>query len=118
MKPRDSGFRSRPRRTPQQRAELLAHYRRCGLSQRDFVQRFGLGLSSLTKWLREPRQTDVKPPEPIGAELFQEVKLNPHCGTTCWAAEVALADGAVRRLSLQADAAWAAELLHALCRPC
>lgn len=111
-------LRSRRRRTPQQRAELLTQYRRSGLSQRDFVQSHGLGLSTLTQWLRTERRTGVKPPERNDAVPFQEVNLSPPFRPTGWAAEVALADGAVLRLSAQADVAWATELCQALRRPC
>ena len=111
-------FRSRRRRTPQQRAELLTQYRRSGLSQRDFVQSHGLGLSTLTKWLRVERLADVEPPERNDSVPFQEVNLRPPFHPTGWAAEVALADGAVLRLSAQADATWATELLLVLRRPC
>lgn len=118
MKHSDSDFRSRRRRTPQQRAELLTQYRRSGSSQRDFVQSHGLGLSTLTKWLREERLTELKPPERNDSVPFQEVNLRPQFSPTGWAAEVALTDGAVLRLGAQASVAWAAELLHALRRPC
>ena len=111
-------FRSRPRRTPQQRAELLAQYRRSGLSQRDFVQSHGLGLSTLTQWLRGERLADVEPLERNDAVPFQEVNLRPAFRPPGWAAEVALADGAVLRLSAHADATWATELLLVLRRPC
>jgi hypothetical protein len=77
-----------------------------------------LGLSTLTKWLREERRTGVKPPARNSSVPFQEVNLRPQFGTANWAAEVALADGAVLRLSAQADVAWATELLQVLRRPC
>lgn len=118
MKQRHSGFRSRRRRTPQQRAALLTRYRRSGLSQRDFVQSHSLGLSTLTKWLREERLSGVKPARRNGSVPFQEVKLRPRFSPTGWAAEAALVDGTVLRFSTQADAAWATELLEALRRPC
>jgi transposase-like protein len=118
MKRQYSDLHTRRRRTPQQRAELLTQYRRSGLSQRDFIQSHGLGLSTLTKWLREERRTGVKPPERDGAVPFQEVNLRPLLGTASWAAEVALADGAVLRLGAQASVAWATALLQALRRSC
>lgn len=118
MKPQYSDLHTRRRRTPQQRAELLIQYRRSGLSQRDFVQSHGLGLSTLTKWLRAERRTGGKPPPQRGVVPFQEVNLRPPFGAASWAAEVALADGAVLRLSAQADAMWATALLRALPRPC
>lgn len=118
MKQPHSDNRSRRRRTPRQRAELLTQFRRSGLSQRDFVPSHGLGLSTLTKWLREERRTGVKPSERADAVPFQEVNLRPQFRPPGWAAEVALADGAVLRLSAHAEAAWGAELLQALRRPC
>lgn len=118
MKLKYPGFRSRRRRTPQQRAELLTQYWRSGLSQRDFVQSHGLGLSTLIKWLRAERRTDVEPPERNDSVPFQEVNLRPQFRPTGWVAEVALADGAVLRLSAHADATWATELMQALRRPC
>ena len=111
-------FRSRRRHTPQQRAELLTGYRRSGLSPRDFVQYHGLGLSTLTQWLREERLTGVQPPERNGSVSFQEVNLSPPFGTASGAAEVALADGTVLRLSAQAAATWVTSLLQAWRRPC
>lgn len=118
MKQQDPNLRARRRRTPPQRAELLTQYRRSGLSQRDFVQSRGLGLSTLTKWLREERRTGGQPPGRNGAVPFQEVSLPPQFNSPGWAAEVALTDGAVLRLGAQASGAWAAELLQALRRPC
>ena len=119
MKQNDPGLRSRRRRrTPQQRAALLTQYRRSGLSQRDFVQSNGLGLSTPTKWLRGQRLAAVAPPARNDAVPFQEVKLPPPFRPTGWAAEVTLADGAVLRLSAQADVVWATELFQALRRPC
>jgi transposase-like protein len=118
MKNNNPGFRSRQHHTPQQRAELLTRYRRSGLSQRDFVQSHGLGLSTLTQWLREERLSGVTRFGQKGSVPFQEVTLRPQFRPTGWAAEVALADGAVLRLSAQADVAWATELFQALRRPC
>lgn len=119
MKEHDAGFRSRRQRhTPQQRAALLTQYRRSGLAQRAFVEVHGLGLSTLTKWLREARPTGVKTAGRKSSPLFQAVNLSPMFGASAWAAEVALADGVVLRLSAQTDVAWAAELLQSLRRPC
>ena len=118
MKQRNPGFRSRRRHTAQQSVELLTQYRRGGLSQREFVQRHGLGLSTLGKWLREERQTGVKTFKGKRSNPFQAVNLSPLFGTASWAAEIALTDGALLRLNGQADTAWAAELLQALRRPC
>jgi len=118
MKQKCPGLRSRRRRTPQQRTELLTQYRRSGLSQRDFVKSHGLGLSTLTKWLGEERLSGVQPDGRNGAVPFQEVNLRPPFSSPGWAAEVALTDGAVLRLNVQTDPAWVAELLPALRQPC
>jgi len=118
MKHQYPDLRTRRRRTPQERAELLTQYRRSGLSQRDFVQSHDLGLSTLTKWLREERLSGVKPSGRNGAVPFQEVNLRPQFSSTGWAAEVALTNGAVLRLSAQASVAWATELLQVLRRSC
>lgn len=118
MKQKYPGFRSRRWRTPQQRAELLTQYRCSGLSQREFVQSHGLGLSTLNKWLREERLADGKTPDRKDSVPFQEVNLRPQFRPAGWAAEVALADGAMLRLSAHADATWATELVRALRRPC
>ena len=118
MKHNAPDFRSRRRRTPRQRAELLTQYGRGGLSQRDFAQFPGLGLSTLTKWLREECLTGVKTPERNDSVSFQEVNLSPQFSSAGWAAEVALVDGAVLRLGRHADAVWATALLQPLRRPC
>jgi hypothetical protein len=68
--------------------------------------------------LRVERLTDGEPSERNDSVPFQEVNLRPPFRPTGWAAEVALADGAVLRLSAQADATWATELMQALRRPC
>lgn len=118
MKRQPPDFRSRHRHTPRQRTELLTQYRRSGLSQRDFVQSHGLGLSTLTQWLRQERLSGIQPDGRNGAVPFQEVSLRPQFSSTGWAAEVALRDGAVLRLGAQASVAWATELLQVLRRPC
>ena len=44
------------RRTPAQRQQVLADYRRSGLSQQAFATRAGVGVSTLQLWLRQERQ--------------------------------------------------------------
>ena len=41
------------RHTPAQRTELLAAYRRSGLTQKRFAAQAGIGYSTLTLWLRK-----------------------------------------------------------------
>ena len=78
----------------------------------------GLSLATLGKWLRQERQTGAKTPERKGSLRFKAVNLAPMLGMQSWAAEVALADGAIIRLSAHASAEWATELLQAMRRPC
>lgn len=41
------------RHTPAQKDQLLAQYRRSGLTQRQFAAKAGIGYSTLTLWLRK-----------------------------------------------------------------
>jgi transposase-like protein len=62
----------RRRWTRKQRQRLLARFHQSQLTQRDFAGRHGVGLSTLSKWLRV-ESTAVAPPV-----KFQEVVLpNP-----------------------------------------
>jgi hypothetical protein len=45
----------RKHRTPAQRKQLLADYRRSGLSQHAFAAQAGVGVSTLQLWLRQER---------------------------------------------------------------
>jgi len=59
----------RRRWTAQQRQLLLARFHESQLTQRDFAGRHGVGLSTLSKWLRV--ESEAAPP-PV---KFQEVTL-------------------------------------------
>jgi transposase-like protein len=59
----------RRRWTSKQRQRLLARFHKSQLTQRDFANRQGVGLSTLSKWLRVESET---PPPPM---KFQEVTL-------------------------------------------
>ena len=116
MKESDFGFSSRRRFSSAARSRLLARYERSGLTQRGFVQQHGLSLATLTKWLRQERQR-ATPPRKISS-AFQPVDLSGVLGAPSWTAEVVLPDGFILRLSAQASAALAGQLLEALRRPC
>jgi transposase-like protein len=59
----------RRRWTDKQRRRLLARFHESQLTQRDFAGRHGVGLSTLSKWLRVESETPSLPVK------FQEVKL-------------------------------------------
>jgi len=62
--------RSRRRRwTDKQRQRLLARFHESQLTQGDFANRHGIGLSTLSKWLRVASET------PVPAVKFQELTL-------------------------------------------
>jgi transposase-like protein len=46
----------RKHRTPAQRKQVLAEYRRSGLSQQAFATQIGVGVSTLQFWLRQERE--------------------------------------------------------------
>ncbi len=45
--------RSRQYRTAAEKAELVAAYRRSGLSQRDFAQQHDIAPSNISRWMRQ-----------------------------------------------------------------
>jgi transposase-like protein len=98
----------RRRWTPEQRQRLLTRFRRKEMTQRDFANQHGIGLSTLVKWLRLERDavpTKVK---------FQEVRLpNP---TARWPVEVVSPQGWIVRLQNGSDVQILPQLLQAL--PC
>src|SRR5512137_777095 len=68
--------------TPQQRQELLARLKQSRLSQREFAAREHIGLSTLSKWVRQEKQTAIK----SGPMKFRELPLPPFGQP--WAVEV------------------------------
>jgi len=94
--------------TLQQRQRLLTRYHKGHLTQREFAQRYGIGLSTLVKWLKQERTTGQS------AVSFQEVMLP---GTTVrWALEVVGPQGWMVRLQQAADIQSLEPVLRAL--PC
>jgi hypothetical protein len=98
----------RRRWTSQQRRRLLVRYHQGHLTLRDFATRHGVGLSTLSKWLRLERDA-------VPAKVkFQEVRLpNP---ISRWPVEVVSPKGWIVRLQNGSDVKSLPELLLAL--PC
>jgi transposase-like protein len=98
----------RRRRTPEQRQRVLARFRKSQMTQRDFAVRHGIGMSTLSKWLRVESEAA---PSPV---KFQEVKL-PNMPLR-YAIEVVSPQGWTVRLQNGADVESLPQLLQAL--PC
>jgi transposase-like protein len=98
----------RRRLTSAQRQRLLARYHHSQLTLKQFANRHGVGLSTLSKWLRLERDavpTKVK---------FQEVRLpNP---ALRWPVELVSPQGWIVRLQNGSEVQSLPELLRAL--PC
>ena len=98
----------RRRWTPKQRQRLLAHFHQTRLTLKQFANRHGVGLSTLSKWLRQERDavpTKVK---------FQEMRL-PNL-VSRWPVEVVSPQGWIVRLQDGSDVHSLPSLLRAL--PC
>ena len=99
---------ARPRLTPQQRQRLLARFHKGQLTQRDFASRHGVGLSTLSKWLRGEDKTAMP------TVKFQEVTL-PHTPLR-YAVELVSPQGWTVRLQNTSEIESLPQLLQAL--PC
>ena len=100
--------KGRHRRTSKQRQRLLARFHESQLTQRDFATQYGVGLSTLVKWLRLERDavpTKVK---------FQEVRLPEP--TSRWPVEMVSPQGWIVRLQNGSNVQHLSQLLQAL--PC
>jgi transposase-like protein len=98
----------RRRWTVKQRQRLLALFHESRMTQRDFAEKHGVGLSTLSKWLR------VESEAPSPPLKFQEVtlpKISP-----CYAVEVVSPQGWTVRLQNGSDVQELPALLRAL--PC
>ena len=51
----------RRRKTPQERQRLVARFHESQMTQRDFAVRHGIGMSTLSKWLRYEDKADLAP---------------------------------------------------------
>jgi transposase-like protein len=98
----------RRRWTRNQRQRLLAKFHQCQLTQSEFATRNGVGLSTLSRWLRLERET------PLPTVKFQEVRLlNP---VSKWPVELVSPQGWIVRLQSSTEVEQLPELLRAL--PC
>jgi len=87
---------------------MLTRFHESELTQRDFANQHGVGLSTLVKWLRVER--DAEPSK----VKFQEVRLpNPPAR---WPVEVVSPQGWIVRLQSGSDLQQLPQLLQAL--PC
>jgi hypothetical protein len=103
---------SRGRRfSPQQRRELLKGFEQSGLTQRQFANREKLGLSTLSKWVREQCRSASIPSPPIE---FQE--LIPASPDRIWAAEIVSPQNWTLRLAQKPDVFTLQQIVRAL--PC
>jgi transposase-like protein len=98
----------RRRLTPQQRQRLLAQFHKGHLTQRVFASRHGVGLSTLSNWLRGEDKTAMP------TVKFQEVTL-PHTPLR-YAVELVSPKGWTVRLQNSSDVESLTQLLQAL--PC
>jgi transposase-like protein len=98
----------RRRWTHKQRQRLLARFHKSQLTQNEFATQHGVGLSTLSKWLRLERDA-------VPAKVkFQEVRLpNP---ASRWPVEVVSPQGWIVRLQNSSEVQQLPELLRAL--PC
>lgn len=98
----------RRRWTAKQRQRFLARFHQSQLTQRDFATRHGVGLSTLSKWLRVESEATLPPVN------FQEVTL-PNAPLR-YAVEIVSPQGWIVRLQNGAAVQALPELLQAL--PC
>ena len=98
----------RRRWTHKQRQRLLARFHQSQLNQHEFATQHGVGLSTLSKWLRLER--DAMPPK----VKFQEVRLPSPASR--WPVEVVSPQGWIVRLQNGSDGKSLPSLLQAL--PC
>ena len=98
----------RRRWTSKQRQRFLARFHQSQLTQHEFATQHGVGLSTLSKWLRLERDA-------VPAKVkFQEVRLPSPA--TRWPIEVVSPQGWIVRLQNGSDVQQLPELLRAL--PC
>jgi transposase-like protein len=98
----------RRRWTRNQRQGLLARFHESQLTQSEFANQHGVGLSTLSKWLRLEREATSPKVK------FEEVRLPSP--TSHWPMEVVSPQGWIVRLQNGSDVKMLPELLRAL--PC
>jgi transposase-like protein len=98
----------RRRWTPKKRQRLLARFHEGQLTQSDFAAHHGVGLSTLSKWLRLERENG---PAKV---KFREVRLPSPASR--WPVEVVSPQGWIVRLQNDSEVKFLPEVLRAL--PC
>lgn len=97
--------------------QLLARWRRSGLSVRDFCVQAGCSEPSFYSWRRElqRRERTTQPASPQPTFVPVQVVAEPPRPSA--ALEVVLPGGSVLRLPADCDAVWLGQLLRHLERP-
>ena len=96
-------------------AEIIAEYESCGLTQREFVEKWGISLATLSNWLRVHREKHAKSSDK--AVGFEAVDMSRVLGGSRWAAEVVMPGGAILRLA-SVDEALTERLVKVLRASC
>ena len=94
----------------QQRRQLLKSFEQSGLTQRQFAVREKIGLSTLSKWVRQQHQAAARS-EPVTFQELMPSSSGPH-----WAAEVISPRNWTLRLARTPEPVVLQHLLRAL--PC
>jgi predicted alpha/beta hydrolase family esterase len=107
-----SRFR-RKRMSRPQREQWVAQFLQSNLSQREFAQAHGLGLSSLQRWAAQSRGKagagELTVSSPQADPVFVEIKGPP--ASPRWAAEVVRPNGSILRLAHDVPAVMLQSLL-------
>ena|SRR5580658_1463194 len=103
-----SKSRSRRRWSSEQRDQFLAAFHQTKMTQRDFANSHGVGLSTLSKWLRLERKV-----APAKVKFKEIGLLKP---VSIWPVEVVSPQGWIVRLQNDSAVEMLPELLRAL--PC
>lgn len=99
-----------------ERARWVERYRASGLGLQRFAAEHGLKPGQLHYWVYA---LGPESPSETGVPVFQELRLSgSRAGSTGWAAEVVLSNGATVRLREGTAPEWAGALLQALGGSC
>jgi len=105
-----------PRRPgPAEWEGLLAEYKQSGLTQKEFVAKHDVALSSLQFWPYKQKKTkSVLDSNSTAAFLPVQVVASPAPKARQGVVEVALEDGTIIRVTVGSDPKYVALLVHAL----
>jgi transposase-like protein len=87
----------------------VERFEQSGVSQEAFARRHQIGLSTLSKWVKEARTGSV-PSEPVS---LREVNFGQMLGSPAWVAELSRKDGTVVRLTANVRGDMIERLLRA-----